>query len=263
MLFIKLIELVRQQKGPWKTGILFKQTLLYTIYCCCWADIDSGWPVQAGKAIFYCLQNWYYKSQCYWVSARLCHWSCSRGPARILSRLLKYKPFVWWYNLDIILSPFQDRLMSYQDSGFSEEDPDHHVTTCLMKTPSGSIYIQPTSEWDCTIFSPGLDTKHMLFLLWLVQFLWAWISHLIEWYKYSLYWHQAALSSEWGKKCITQLRVIFDSSRMEWLGSVHLGAGESSIDRTQISSRRNYSKLVFNTKRKLTCRELDWKKNGM
>ena len=41
---------------------------------------------------------------------------------------------------------FQDRLMTYQDSGFSEEDQDHQVTTCLMKTPSGSIYIQPTSE---------------------------------------------------------------------------------------------------------------------
>ena len=38
------------------------------------------------------------------------------------------------------------RMMNYQDSGFSEEDPDHHVTTCLMKTPSGSIYIQPTSK---------------------------------------------------------------------------------------------------------------------
>ena len=37
--------------------------------------------------------------------------------------------------------------MSYQDSGFSEEDADHHITTCLMKTPSGSIYIQPTSEF--------------------------------------------------------------------------------------------------------------------
>ena len=36
--------------------------------------------------------------------------------------------------------------MTYQDSGFSEEDQDHQVTTCLMKTPSGSIYIQPTSE---------------------------------------------------------------------------------------------------------------------
>ena len=36
--------------------------------------------------------------------------------------------------------------MAYQDSGFSEEDADHHVTTCLMKTPSGSIYIQPTSK---------------------------------------------------------------------------------------------------------------------
>ena len=36
--------------------------------------------------------------------------------------------------------------MSYQDSGFSEEDQDQHVTTCLMKTPSGSIYIQPTSK---------------------------------------------------------------------------------------------------------------------
>ena len=35
--------------------------------------------------------------------------------------------------------------MAYQDSGFSEEDADHHVTTCL-KTPSGSIYIQPTSK---------------------------------------------------------------------------------------------------------------------
>ena len=40
----------------------------------------------------------------------------------------------------------QDRLMTYQDSGFSEEDQDHQVTTCLMKTPSGSIYIQPTSK---------------------------------------------------------------------------------------------------------------------
>ena len=36
--------------------------------------------------------------------------------------------------------------MTYQDSGFSEEDQDHQVTTCLMKTPSGSIYIQPTSK---------------------------------------------------------------------------------------------------------------------
>ena len=37
--------------------------------------------------------------------------------------------------------------MAHQDSGFSEEDADHHVTTCLMKTPSGSIYIQPTSRF--------------------------------------------------------------------------------------------------------------------
>ena len=41
--------------------------------------------------------------------------------------------------------------MAYQDSGFSEEDADHHVTTCLMKTPSGSIYIQPTSEYETTV----------------------------------------------------------------------------------------------------------------
>ena len=89
MLFIKLIELVRQQKGTKDRNFVQKQTLLYTIYCWlfCWADIGSGLPSpgQAEKAIFYCLQNWYYKSQCYWVSARLCHWSCTQGWDRILS----------------------------------------------------------------------------------------------------------------------------------------------------------------------------------
>jgi len=50
---------------------------------------------------------------------------------------------------------FKDRLMTYQDSGFSEEDADHQVTTCLMKTPSGSIYIQPTSQK----MAGGLDTR--------------------------------------------------------------------------------------------------------
>ena len=48
--------------------------------------------------------------------------------------------------LDKTVFWLQDRLMTYQDSGFSEEDQDHQVTTCLMKTPSGSIYIQPTSK---------------------------------------------------------------------------------------------------------------------
>jgi len=51
---------------------------------------------------------------------------------------------------------FKDRMMSYQDSGFSEEDGDHQVTTCLMKTPSGSIYIQPTNQ---KINNMTLDTR--------------------------------------------------------------------------------------------------------
>jgi hypothetical protein len=44
-------------------------------------------------------------------------------------------------------SSFKDMItVQYQDSGFSEEDADLQVTTCLMKTPSGSIYIQPTDQ---------------------------------------------------------------------------------------------------------------------
>ena len=67
-------------------------------------------------------------------------------------RLMIYQDIAWyenWWNvyaLYKIVFLLQDRLMTYQDSGFSEEDQDHQVTTCLMKTPSGSIYIQPTSK---------------------------------------------------------------------------------------------------------------------
>ena len=35
--------------------------------------------------------------------------------------------------------------VNYLDSGYSEEDQDQQVTSCLMKTSSGSIYI-PGSE---------------------------------------------------------------------------------------------------------------------
>ena len=33
--------------------------------------------------------------------------------------------------------------VNYLDSGYSEEDPTEQVTSCLMKTSSGSIYIPP------------------------------------------------------------------------------------------------------------------------
>lgn len=34
--------------------------------------------------------------------------------------------------------------VNYLDSGYSEEDPNEQVTSCLMKTSSGSIYIPPS-----------------------------------------------------------------------------------------------------------------------
>lgn len=34
--------------------------------------------------------------------------------------------------------------VNYLDSGYSEEDADQQVTSCLMKTSSGSIYIPPS-----------------------------------------------------------------------------------------------------------------------
>ena len=36
--------------------------------------------------------------------------------------------------------------VNYLDSGYSEEDPDHLATSCLMKTSSGSIYIPPSKK---------------------------------------------------------------------------------------------------------------------
>ncbi|XP_071744523.1 teneurin-m isoform X2 [Lepeophtheirus salmonis] len=36
--------------------------------------------------------------------------------------------------------------VNYLDSGYSEEDPDQQVTSCLMKTPSGNIFIPPSSN---------------------------------------------------------------------------------------------------------------------
>ena len=34
--------------------------------------------------------------------------------------------------------------VNYLDSGYSEEDADQQITSCLMKTSSGSIYIPPS-----------------------------------------------------------------------------------------------------------------------
>lgn len=34
--------------------------------------------------------------------------------------------------------------VNYLDSGYSEEDAEQQVTSCLMKTSSGSIYIPPS-----------------------------------------------------------------------------------------------------------------------
>ena len=36
--------------------------------------------------------------------------------------------------------------INYLDSGYSEEDADQQVTSCLMKTSSGSIYIPPSKK---------------------------------------------------------------------------------------------------------------------
>ena len=115
--------------------------------------------------------------------------------------------------------------MSYQDSGFSEEDPDHHVTTCLMKTPSGSIYIQPTSELGLGLTQ---NTRSLLVLT-CVQFLLSLIDpiesdiniHCIGTIPYS------ALSGGRNVLYTESESNIFDSSRIERLGSVPLGGGES------------------------------------
>lgn len=59
--------------------------------------------------------------------------------------------------------------MSYQDSGYSEDDPEHQiVTTCLMKTASGNLYMQPSntkvnnlsleSRLDPLYSQPGFNT---------------------------------------------------------------------------------------------------------
>jgi hypothetical protein len=40
--------------------------------------------------------------------------------------------------------------VNYLDSGYSEEDADQQITSCLMKTSSGSIYIPP-SEFNLTM----------------------------------------------------------------------------------------------------------------
>lgn len=37
--------------------------------------------------------------------------------------------------------------INYLDSGYSEEDADQQVTSCLMKTSSGSIYIPPSKSF--------------------------------------------------------------------------------------------------------------------
>lgn len=36
--------------------------------------------------------------------------------------------------------------VNYLDSGYSEEDAEQQVTSCLMKTSSGSIYIPPSMK---------------------------------------------------------------------------------------------------------------------
>ncbi len=36
--------------------------------------------------------------------------------------------------------------VNYLDSGYSEEDNDQQITSCLMKTSSGSIYIPPSKS---------------------------------------------------------------------------------------------------------------------
>ena len=51
--------------------------------------------------------------------------------------------------------------LNYLDSGYSEEgDVDQHVTSCLMKTSSGSIYIPP-SKSQCLKF---IKKSHFIIL---------------------------------------------------------------------------------------------------
>ena len=69
--------------------------------------------------------------------------------------------------------------VNYLDSGYSEEDADQQVTSCLMKTSSGSIYIPPSkfespkqSDWAKGLFLPTneKDVFHFLIsLLYLVK----------------------------------------------------------------------------------------------
>ena len=47
--------------------------------------------------------------------------------------------------------------INYLDSGYSEEDADQQITSCLMKTSSGSIYIPP---------SKFLGTVGLIFIKW-------------------------------------------------------------------------------------------------
>ena len=49
--------------------------------------------------------------------------------------------------------------VNYLDSGYSEEDPNEQVTSCLMKTSSGSIYIPP-SEY--TSLSHWRSINHLI-----------------------------------------------------------------------------------------------------
>ena len=162
MLFIKLIELGWTTKKSKENYFYTIQTfVLDLLFCLLNYVVLILLPLTLclllGKQSFIVFQNWYYKSFCcYWVPAQCTiHLETLQNLNPGKEKIFKYSQQYWvklyWKYLYLehkilLYNLFQDRLMAYQDSGFSEEDADHHVTTCLMKTPSGSIYIQPTSK---------------------------------------------------------------------------------------------------------------------
>lgn len=62
--------------------------------------------------------------------------------------LIKYplQRYVFHFQLreGILPGTLAGHKVNYLDSGYSEEDNDQQITSCLMKTSSGSIYIPPS-----------------------------------------------------------------------------------------------------------------------